>query len=84
MKELGSEGVGSVIFSKETAKEAAIVGGIVLAMGGVAYQHRHDNEGQSRPAPVEKSGDHNGVTHNSEPGSGVMHTKNGDFHVTQK
>ena len=43
-----SHGMGSELFTKETAKEGAIVGAIVIVMAGVGYKHRHDGEVQHR------------------------------------
>jgi hypothetical protein len=67
-----SHGIGSELFSKETAKEAAIVGAIALAMGGVAYQHRHDGEVKHPPAPIE----HNGKHHSSAGMRSERHLQN--------
>jgi hypothetical protein len=75
--------LGAEIFSKQTAKEAAMVGAIALAMGGVAYEHRNDDGAQQYPVPLEQHGDHNGSTHNTVPGTGTLQHKGKTMRVTQ-
>ena len=65
----------------------SIVGGLALGVTAATLEatgvwkvppdHPHKNP------PIERVGGHQGATHNTSPGIGTLHTKSGDFHVTQ-
>lgn len=78
--------------SYETRDRLEKVGsGLVIAVGavalaGVGYAAMKSVEAHPgiQPAPIEQTGVHQGITHNSQPGTGMLHTRSGDFHVNQK
>lgn len=69
---------------KETAAATLALAGIVGGNLGYSAIKNHGNPfGEKNKTPIENHGDHHGVSHNSSPGTGTVHTEKGDFHVTQ-
>jgi hypothetical protein len=56
----------------------ALAIGLHEATGNPWIIHHHDK------TPIEKLGNHYSQVNDTQPGTGTMHTKSGDFHVTQK
>jgi len=59
----------------------------IMAVGALAAyaEHGHVGVNSHTPVPIEKSGDHLGQqTRPTRLGTGVMHTRGGDFHVAQR
>jgi hypothetical protein len=58
----------------------------VAALGGVGYAAMRNVEAHQMtpPTPVEQPAAHQGITHNSLPGTGTLHTNSGSFEISQK
>lgn len=76
-------------FIHERRKDA-IYGGVALTglVGSLLAYDAAKNHGHLfsnvSPTPIERVGGHQDVSHNTQPGHGSLHTKNGDFQVIQK
>ena len=67
----------------ETMKALAVSMSVIAAVGvgNKAYGHYHPSHS---PAPIEKHGDHHGLTPATKPGTGTLYTEGGNFLISQK
>jgi hypothetical protein len=59
---------------------AAIAAG-AAAIAGIAAIEQHKDVPNHPATPIEKQGDHHGLTPVSQPGNGTLHTEKGSFQV---